>query len=194
MESMRGAASSSSPVEASVPPTRFQVVPERSAVLIEARSSVGPITFGAVGVTGTIDAEVCGGILRTGSRPTAHLEVEVTQLRSGNGLYDAELLRRIDARRHPVVALDLLECTAIGSSDRYHVDGEVTFHGVTRPLQGTVGASLTPAGKLAISGEQVFDIRDFDIASPTVLMLRIYPDVLVQLQIEAEPAPSGTDG
>jgi hypothetical protein len=37
-----------------------------------------------------------------------------------------------------------------------------------------------------------FDIRDFDIASPTVLMLRIYPDVLVQLQVEAEPMdPAG---
>ena len=187
-------ATSSSTVEAAAPPTRFQVVPERSAVLIEARSSVGPITFGAVGVTGTIDAEVCGKALRPGSRPSAHLEVEVTRLRSGNGLYDAELLRRIDARRHPVVALDLLGCTAIGSSDRYHVDGEVTFHGATRPLQGTVGASLTADGKLVISGDQVFDIRDFDIASPTVLMLRIYPDVLVQLQVEADPAPNGSDG
>jgi len=177
-----------------VPPARFNVVPERSAVLIEARSSVGPITFGAVGVTGTIEAEVCGGVLRPGSRPSAHLEVEVTRLRSGNGLYDAELLRRIDARRHPVVALDLLQCSAVGSSDRYHVDGEVTFHGSTRSLQGTVGASLTSEGKLVISGEQVFDIRDFDIASPTVLMLRIYPDVLVQLQVEAEPPPTGSDG
>jgi hypothetical protein len=74
------------------------------------------------------------------------------------------------------------------------VDGEVTFHGSTRSLQGTVGASLTSEGKLVISGEQVFDIRDFDIASPTVLMLRIYPDVLVQLQVEAEPPPTGSDG
>ena len=34
-------------------PTRFHVVPDRSVVLIEVRSTVGPITFGAVGVTGT---------------------------------------------------------------------------------------------------------------------------------------------
>jgi hypothetical protein len=52
--------------------------------------------------------------------------------------------------------------------------------------------SLPSAGQLVVSGEQVFDIRDFDIASPTVLMLRIYPDVLVQLQVEAEPMdPAG---
>ena len=43
----------------------------------------------------------------------------------------------------------------------------------------------TPRGVLSVSGEQVVDIRDFAIASPTVLMLRIYPDVTVRLQIEA---------
>ena len=66
------------------------------------------------------------------------------------------------------------------------MDGEVTFHGVTRPLDGTVSCALPSPGTLVVRGEQVFDIRDFDIASPTVLMLRIYPDVVVQLQIEAE--------
>jgi hypothetical protein len=40
--------------------------------------------------------------------------------------------------------------------------------------------------RLVVRGEQVVDIRDFGIASPTVLMLRIYPDVVVGLQVEAE--------
>ena len=39
---------------------------------------------------------------------------------------------------------------------------------------------------LVVRGEQVVDIRDFGIVSPTVLMLRIYPDVVVGMQIEAE--------
>ena len=167
-------------------PSRFRVVPDRSVVLIEARSTVGPITFGAIGVTGMIEAEVHDGRVCPACSPSAQLEVEVGNLRSGNGLYDAELLRRIDARRYPVVGLALRDCTAVGSTNRYRVAGEVTFHGSTRPLQGTVGVTMTSEGKLVISGEQVLDIRDFDIASPTVLMLRIYPDVVVQLQVEAE--------
>ena len=32
----------------------------------------------------------------------------------------------------------------------------------------------------------MFDIRDFDIAAPSVLMLRIYPDVRIQLELTAE--------
>ncbi len=166
--------------------SRFRVVPDRSAVMINARSSVGPITFGAIGVTGVIEVTVAGRRVCSPPSPAAHLEVDVEQLRSGNSLYDAELLRRIDARRHPTVSLDLRACTAVGSNGRYQLQGEVTFHGVSRPLDGTVSVAMTCEHTMVIRGEQVVDIRDFGVVSPTVLMLRIYPDVVVGIQIEAE--------
>ena len=166
--------------------SRFRVVPDRSVVVIDARSSVGPITFGALGVTGVIEAPVTGRRLSPRGCPTAHLEIEVEQLRSGNSLYDAELLRRIDARRHPTVTLDLRACTPVGATDRFQLEGEVTFHGVSRPMEGTVAVTMPSDHSLVVRGEQVVDIRDFGLASPTVLMLRIYPDVVVGLQVEAE--------
>jgi len=165
---------------------RFEVVPERSVVMIDARSSVGPITFGAVGVTGFIEAAVCGRGVCSEPCPTAHLEIEVTHLRSGNSLYDAELLRRIDARRHPSVTLDLRACSPLNGPGRYQVGGDVTFHGVSRPLDGTIAVTMGSDRSLVVRGEQVVDIRDFGLVSPTVLMLRIYPDVIVGLQLEAE--------
>jgi PadR family transcriptional regulator PadR len=165
---------------------RFAVVPERSVVLVEARSTVGPISFGSIGVTGFVEADRPTGADGFGVRTAAHLEIAVRELRSGNSLYDAELLRRIDARRFPIASIDLCESTAIGSGDRYRLSGDLTFHGVTRPVQGTVTATLPSDRKLVVSGEQVFDIREFEIASPTVLMLRIYPDVRVHLHVEAE--------
>jgi hypothetical protein len=172
----------------------FRVIPDRSVVMIDARSSVGPITFGAIGVTGAIEAAVSGRRVCATPFPTAHLEVEVGQLRSGNSLYDAELLRRIDARRHPTVELDLRACTPVGSTGRYQIQGEVTFHGVSRPLDGTVSVTMPSEHSLVVRGEQVIDIRDFGVASPTVLMLRIYPDVAVGLQIEAELGEQGSTG
>jgi DNA-binding PadR family transcriptional regulator len=165
--------------------SRFQLLPERSVVLIEARSTVGPISFGAIGMRGYIEAEVGDGVICPDSHPTAHLEADVDTLRSGNSLYDAELLRRIDARRFPTVSVDLSSCAEIGSGNRYRLSGEITFHGVAKPVQGTVRVNLADK-KMMVTGEQVFDIRDFDLASPTVLMLRIYPDVRVRLQVEAE--------
>ena len=176
--------------------SHFRVVPDRSVVMIDARSSVGPITFGAIGVSGIIEVAVVGRRVCSDPFPAAHLEIAVDQLRSGNSLYDAELLRRIDARRHPTVSLDLRACTALGSTGRYQLMGEVTFHGVSRPLDGTVSVAMSSDHSLVIRGEQVVDIRDFGVVSPTVLMLRIYPDVVVSVQIEAEleSQTQATDG
>jgi hypothetical protein len=167
---------------------RFELLAERSALLIEARSSVGPITFGAIGITGWIEARVRDGVVSADPAARAHLEVPIAELRSGNRLYDAELLRRVDARRFPVAALDLEEGVRIGTTDRYNLVGRVGFHDVTRTIKGGVSVTMPSAGVLRVSGEQAFDIRDFGIASPTVLMLRIYPTVSVRLQIEAELA------
>jgi DNA-binding PadR family transcriptional regulator len=166
----------------------FRVVPDRSVVLVEARSTVGPISFGAIGVTGWIETEVSTGAVRGNAHTRAHLQIAMDGLRSGNGLYDAELSRRIDARRFPNATIDLRECDEVWAEERYRLTGDLDFHGVTRRVQGTVEVtSALDDGRLVVTGDQALDIRDFDIASPTVLMLRIYPDVRVRLHVEAEP-------
>lgn len=165
---------------------RFRLVPDRSVVMVEVRSTVGPISFGALGVTGWVEAELADGAIRPGTQPAARLEIAVDGLRSGNSVYDAELLRRISARRFPNVTLDLRDCVASGSENRYRLAGELTFHGATRPVDGTVNVEVASERRLVVTGEQVFDIRDFDVPSPTVLMFRIYPDVRVRLHVEAD--------
>ncbi len=176
----------SDPDAAEAPQRRcFPLVRDRSVVLIEVRSTVGPLSFGATGITGSIEAAVVDGVLRTEQPPSAELNIDVSGLRSGNRLYDAELLRRIDARRFPTATVRMRECAASGPGSRYRLSGELVFHGVGRPAQGTVNVEAV-SDRLIITGEQVFDIRDFAIPSPTVLMLRIYPDVRVRLHLEAE--------
>jgi hypothetical protein len=39
--------------------------------------------------------------------------------------------------------------------------------------------------RMVVEGEQVLDMRHFHLTAPTVAMLRIYPDVRVQLHLEA---------
>ena len=168
---------------------RFDIVPEWSIVTIEARSSVGPIHWEATGPRGYVDAAVnADGVLDLGTSPTAYLELEVERLKSGNALYDAELLRRIDARRFPTATVELKHTTSLPSPSRFQLSGEVTFHGVTREAEGAVTVSFPAEHKMLIDGEQVFDIRDFDVPSPTLLRLRIFPDVRVRLHVEAQPA------
>ena len=165
---------------------RYRLIPDRSVVLIEVRSTVGPISFGALGLSGTVEVDVADGKLVADGRPTARVDIPISDLRSGNRLYDAELLRRIEAKRFPLVTLDLDDCSPIGVADRYRLGGSMTVHGVTRRAEGTAVVTFPDDCGLTVSGEQGFDIRDFGIESPTVLMLRIYPDVIVRLHAEAE--------
>jgi DNA-binding PadR family transcriptional regulator len=164
----------------------FGIDPDRSAVLIDVRSTVGPLSFGTLGVTGTVRAALCDGALHPDVVPSGRLTIDVASLNSGNRLYDAELLRRIDARRHPTAVVNLQKCAVCGPGSRYRLAGEITFHGVTRLAEGTVHVDALSDHRLVITGEQVFDIRDFAVTSPTVLMLRIFPDVRVHLHAEAE--------
>ncbi|MEP6659552.1 MAG: helix-turn-helix transcriptional regulator [Acidimicrobiales bacterium] len=163
----------------------FRLEPERSAVLIQARSSVGPIEFGALGLVGWIDVELDHGVVVQGSEPRAHIDIDVNQLQSGNALYDAELRRRIDARRFPLATVELREASPVGSGPRYRLSGDVTFHGVRKQLAGAVDMAVRDPSTIVVTGEQMFDVRDFDITLPAVLQLRIYPDVRIHLRIEA---------
>ena len=165
---------------------RFVLDPERSAVLIDARSTVGPICFGTTGVQGALQAAMGEAGVNTEIPPTGWLTIDMTRLSSGNKLYDAELHRRINSRRFPTAKVELKECTPSAPGWRYRLRGELTFHGITRRTEGTVRMESASDERIVISGEQAFDIRDFALPSPTMLMLRIFPDVRVRLYAEAE--------
>ncbi len=180
----RGASGLDDPVQGSF--TAFRIDPERTALVLVARSNAGPITFGATGLEGSISAHVTGGEVGTGVPPSARLEVPVADLTCGNGLYDAELHRRVDARLHPRAVVELRDASPVGATGRFHVEGLLTFHGVTRSVAGSVKVSFPDPSRIVIEGEQMLDMRHFEITPPAVAMLRIYPEVRVQLHVEGD--------
>lgn len=162
----------------------FVVDPATSALLIEARSTVGPIELATTTLTGAADVTLADGLLDAASEPTAAIELHVDSLTSGNALYDAEVHRRLDARRFPLIRAELASARPI-DEHRWSLVGSLTIHGTIRSMQGSAEVRLLSSGRLRIVGEQVIDIRDFAISLPSTLMLRIYPDVMVRFRIEA---------
>jgi polyisoprenoid-binding protein YceI len=157
----------------------FRIVPERSVVSIAASSSLHPINGEARGLEGTLE-------LGAGLR--GRIELPVASLRSGNPLYDAEMHRRVDARRHPTIVGEVVESTQLNDSGRLRLVGDLTFHGVTRRVEGEVSVETPGPDTVVIEGEHVFDVRDFGVRPPRIMMLRVHPEVRVAIRVEAERA------
>jgi YceI-like domain len=165
----------------------FELMPDRSALAVLARSNVGPITFTALGLEGFIDVTVAGTSVCLDPPPAGELEFRLDQLTSGNPFYDGELQRRVGSRRFPKVVAHVRGITLL-ESERYRLEGDLNVHDVTRPVSGMVTVTFPSPTVIRVTGDQVFDIRDFNVSIPEVLMFQILPDVKTVLRLDAQEA------
>jgi polyisoprenoid-binding protein YceI len=166
--------------------TRYRIAPTRSRVWIEARSNVHPIHTEATGLEGWLDLDIGDGEVNVDQPVLGHLEFPVENLKSGNSFEDRELKRRIDARRYPSIVGDLKSMKQTDEPSRYIVGGDLTFRGTTRSYEDEMTAELHDGRTVTMSGESVFDIRDFGMDPPRILMLKVQPEVTVRVELVAE--------
>lgn len=166
--------------------TRFRVIPEQSQVWIEARSSLHPIHGEGTGIQGEEELEVTDGRVDLSAPPKARVELPVERLHSGNALQDMEMRRRIEAQKYPTIIGELVKATALSQPNRYRLQGDLTFHGITRRLEADVTETLNGEGLLMVEGEYVLDVRAFGITPPRILGLQVYPEVQVRFRVVAE--------
>jgi polyisoprenoid-binding protein YceI len=170
---------------------RYPIVPDASQVWIEARSTLHPIRTRTDGLEGHLDVEVRDGRLDLDAPLAGRLSLAVERLSSGNRLEDRELHRRVDARRYPTIDGVLAAMEALDDG-RYRVSGTVTFRGVTRSYKDEMGVHLLDDDTLQLVGRSRFDIRDFGMEPPRLLLVRVAPQVDVRVEIIARrPAAAG---
>lgn len=170
---------------------RYRILASRSRVWIEARSNVHPIHTEAEGLDGWLELDISVGPDRTSmvnvdQTPLGHLEFSVENLSSGNAFEDRELRRRIDSRRFPNITGDLKSMKHADGSREYFVAGDLTFRGVTRRYEDTMTIDHADDSSVTLAGQSTFDIRDFGMEPPRILMLKVQPEVSVRIEIVAE--------
>jgi polyisoprenoid-binding protein YceI len=166
---------------------RYRIVPERSRVWIDARSSLHPIHSQTDGLEGWLELEIRrNGKVDVAATPRGQLRLPVARLTSGNPLEDRELRRRIDARRHPTIVGELSTMKASGEDGRYVVGGDLTFKGVTNSYRDEMAFEVVDQRTLRLTGESTFDVRDFGMEPPRILMLKVEPQVAVRVELFAE--------
>ena len=145
-----------------------------------------PINSDSDGLEGYIELEKEGeGQLNLARQPAGKLSFPVTRLSSGNRLEDRELQKRIDARRFPTIDGVLTQMDRVGTDSRYRVSGDLTFHGVVRRVADEMTVSFVDDHTVELGGRSTFDVRDFGVEPPRILMLRVKPEVVVRVEIIA---------
>ncbi len=166
--------------------TRYSIVPDRSQVWIDARSNVHPIHSSTSGLEGYVDLDLGpSGTIDPATAPAGRLSLAVDRLKSGNRMEDRELQKRIDARKFPRIEGQLEQITPNGSNATYRVSGEVRFRGVSRQHQDRMDITAVDDKTIRLAGESSFDIRDFGMQAPKVLLLKVEPQVQVRVEIYA---------
>ena len=162
---------------------RFRLVPERSELWAEARSTLHPVRVHTTGLTGVLELEMRDHQLAL--LPPTHVEVETSRLRSGNPLLDGELRRRLDSRKFPRIRGELTRSSPGNEDATARLTGELTLHGVTRTLDVEVTLHQPDPRTLEIQGARSIDMRDFGLPPPSFLMLRVQPEVQVRVKLVA---------
>lgn len=164
-------------------PARYTFDSVRSCIWVSGRSSLHPINTETRGITGWFESSTRDdGSLDLSHPVSGELRLTVARLTSGNLLYDRELRRRMDARRYPVIVGRITRVTGGPAQRRYQVTGDVDFHGKTRTFEHEMSIDVREDG-VSLTGDYVFDIREFGMRPPSMLMIRVYPEITVRVEL-----------
>jgi polyisoprenoid-binding protein YceI len=165
---------------------RYSIDPARSQVWIDARSNVHPIHSATSGLEGFVELDLApSGDVDLSTAPAGRLSLSVEKLKSGNRMEDRELQKRIDAQRYPRIEGVLDQVVANGSDGSYRVSGDITFRGVSRRHEDLLSITEVDDSTIRLAGSSRFDIRDFGMQPPKVLLLKVEPEVEVRVEIFA---------
>ncbi len=164
---------------------RFEVNTAQTTVQVGLRVNLHPSHVNANALTGFIECELDDqGKPRLDQPYRAELALPVEAIKSGNGLQDREMRRRFDTSRYPTITAVVTHGEALDGEGRYRATARLTLHGVTKDITGDV--QVTANGRtLTIDGLQVINIKDFGIDPPRLIILKVEPDVDLQVHIVA---------
>jgi polyisoprenoid-binding protein YceI len=165
---------------------RFHVNTAESTVQVGLRVNLHPSHINANALSGYIECEVDEQGRPRLDRPyTAELTLPVEAIKSGNGIQDREMRRRFDASRYPTITATVTHGEERPGEGRYRAKAQLTMHGQTREIFGNVRLTIDRT-TMTVDGQQVINVKEFGIDPPRLLLLKVEPDVDVEVHIVAK--------
>jgi polyisoprenoid-binding protein YceI len=165
---------------------RFRVNTAQSTVKVGLRVNLHPSHISANALSGTIECEVDEkGKPRLDQPYSAALTLPVDAIKSGNGLQDREMRRRFDVSKYPTISATVTHGETLPGEGNYRATAKLTMHGITKEIAGDVQLSVDGT-RMTIDGQQVINVKEFGIDPPRLIILKVEPDVDLQVHIVAE--------
>ena len=165
---------------------RFDVDTAQTTVQVGLRVNLHPSHINADALTGFIECEVDDqGKPRLDQPYRAELTLPVDAIKSGNRIQDREMRRRFDVSRYPTITATVTHGEALEGEGRYRAAAQLTMHGQTREITGDVQLGVNGT-TMSIDGQQVINVKEFGIDPPRLIILKVEPDVDLQVHIVAE--------
>jgi|SRR5437660_1790233 len=119
-------------------------------------------------------------------------KVPIAPIETGIDLRDRHLRELLEAEKFPAAILRVSRSDLTFPSQREPADGvakaELTLHGQSRPVEVHYRAEMSKGGVTKVRGTLQFDMRDFQIKSPSYLGVGVAPEVEVKVELALEGA------
>jgi len=108
----------------------------------------------------------------------------ISSFDSKNSSRDSHAMEMVNAMKYPTV--DFSSTGVKPEGDGYIVSGNLTFHGITRPVSFHV-TPKTAAGKVEILGEFAVKLSDFKVERPSLLFVPTEDKLTIRFDLFAKP-------
>lgn len=112
------------------------------------------------------------------------VSADVLRFDSGNSNRDSHAMEAVQSRKFPKVAFASESIKPEG--DGYAVAGNLTFHGVTRPVAFHVTPKVT-AERIEISGSFDVKLSDFKVERPSLMFVPVKDKLTLRFDLFAKP-------
>ena len=124
----------------------------------------------------------------------AMVRVRVADFDSGNGNRDAHMQEATEAARFPTVVLKAAGVLPAGARAgagpaELTLRGELTFHGVTRPVEVPVTVTFASPTRATATGQLTASLDAFGVERPSLLFVKVDDALAVSARLELEGPP-----
>ena len=143
-------------------------------------------------VKGVSDDFVCTfNLLPDSLHSLINVKIPVTSFNSGHSSRDSHILEVLEALKYPFV--EFVSDSIHSKNQSYNIFGQLTFHGVKRPIEFTAGPLIGKGDEkkgIRIKGGFEIKLTDFKIKLPKLLFMKVEDLLRININVVLSEPPS----